>query len=160
MYEHGPPTPAGLRRMDVTHRVALETLRMYPIIPALTRTVSNTFEYQGYRVPAGSDVFLGTTVGHHLPEYFPEPDRFDIDRYSADRREHRQPGAFAPFGVGRHRCIGSGLAEKQIVLTLAAIVRFADLELERPERPLKIKHSPAAHPDESVRVRLVRLRNR
>ena len=158
MYEHGPPTPEGLRNLDVTRRVALETLRMYPVIPALTRMVSNTFEFEGYRVPAGAQVMLGTTVGHHLPEYFPEPDRFDIERYSPDRAEHLQPGAYAPFGVDRHRCIGSGLAELQIILTLATIVHEADLELERPERPLKIKRSPAAHPDDSVRVRLVRRR--
>ena len=160
IYEHGPPTPEGLRKLDVTHRVAMETLRMYPVIPALTRTVSNSFEFEGYRVPARSEILLGTTVGHHLPEYFPEPHRFDIERYSPGRAEHQQPGAFAPFGVGRHRCIGSSLSELQIVLTLAAIVREADLELERPERPLKIKLSPAAHPDASVRMRLVRRRGR
>ena len=160
IYEHGPPTPEGLRKLDVTHRVAMETLRMYPVIPALTRTVSNSFEFEGYRVPARSEILLGTTVGHHLPEYFPEPHRFDIERYSPGRAEHQQPGAFAPFGVGRHRCIGSGLSELQIVLTLATVVREADLELERPERPLKIKLSPAAHPDASVRMRLVRRRGR
>ncbi|MCY4559567.1 MAG: cytochrome P450 [Chloroflexi bacterium] len=160
MYEDGPPTPEGLRKLDVTRRVALETMRMYPVIPALTRTVSNSFEFEGYRVPAGAQVMLGTTVGHHLPEYFPEPDRFDIERYSRDRSEHLQPGAFAPFGVDRHRCIGSSLAELQIILTLATIVREADLELERPDRPLKIKRSPAAHPDDSVRMRLVRRRTR
>ena len=159
MYEeHGAPTPAGMRKLDVTHRVALETLRMYPVVPALTRTVSNSFEFEGYRVPAGSEIILGTTVGHHLPEYFPEPDRFDIERYSRGRAEHKQPGAFAPFGVGQHRCIGSGLSELQIALTLATIVRKADLELERPERPLKIKLSPAPHPDDSVRMRLVHRR--
>ena len=158
MYEHGPPTPEGLRKLDVTHRVALETLRMYPVIPALTRTVANSFEFGGYRVPAGSELLLGTTVGHHLPEYFPEPERFDIERYTRGRAEHMQPGAFAPFGVDRHRCIGSSLSELQIVLTLATIVREADLVLERPERPLKIKLSPAAHPDHSVRMRLVRRR--
>ena len=158
--EHGAPTPAGMRKLDVTHRVALETLRMYPVVPALTRTVSNSFEFGGYRVPAGSEIMLGTTVGHHLPEYFPEPDRFDIERYSRSRAEHKQPGAFAPFGVGQHRCIGSGLSELQIALTLAAIVRKADLALERPERPLKIKLSPAPHPDESVRMRLVQRRGR
>ena len=156
--EHGAPTPAGMRKLDVTHRVALETLRMYPVVPALTRTVSNSFEFGGYQVPAGSEIMLGTTVGHHLPEYFPEPDRFDIERYSRSRAEHKQPGAFAPFGVGQHRCIGSGLSELQIALTLAAIVRKADLALERPERPLKIKLSPAPHPDESVRMRLVQRR--
>lgn len=158
--EHGSPTPAGMRRLDVTHRVALETLRMYPVVPALTRTVSNSFEFGGYRVPAGSEIMLGTTVGHHLPDYFPEPEQFDIERYSRSRAEHKQPGAFAPFGVGQHRCIGSGLSELQIALTLAAIVRKADLELERPERPLKIKLSPAPHPADSVRMRLVQRRGR
>ena len=156
--EHGAPTPAGMRKLDVTHRVALETLRMYPVVPALTRTVSNSFEFGGYRVPAGTEIMLGTTVGHHLPDYFPEPEQFDIERYSRSRAEHKQPGAFAPFGVGQHRCIGSGLSELQIALTLAAIVRKADLELERPERPLKIKLSPAPHPDDSVRMRLVQRR--
>ena len=100
MYKHGSPTPEGMRKLDVTHRVALETLRMYPVIPALTRTVSNSFEFGGYRVPANSQILLGTTVGHHLPEYFPEPEYFDIERYTRDRAEHRQPGAFAPFGAG------------------------------------------------------------
>ncbi len=158
--EHGSPTPAGMRKLDVTHRVALETLRMYPVVPALTRTVSNSFEFGGYRVPAGTEIMLGTTVGHHLPDYFPEPEQFDIERYSRSRAEHKQPGAFAPFGVGQHRCIGSGLSELQIALTLAAIVRKADLELERPERPLKIKLSPAPHPADSVRMRLVQRRGR
>ena len=160
MYEHGPPTPEGLRRLEVTHRVAMETLRMYPVIPALTRTTANSFEFGGYRVPAGTEIMLGTTVGHHLPEHFPEPERFDIERYSRGRGEHLQPGALAPFGVDRHRCIGSSLSELQIVLTLAAVVREADLVLERPERPLKIKLSPAAHPDGSVRMCLVRRRGR
>ena len=159
MYGQGTPTPGGLRKLDVSHRVALETLRMYPVVPALTRTVSNSFEFGGYRVPAGTDVFLGTTVGHHLPEYFPEPERFDIERYVRDRAEHTQPGAFAPFGVDRHRCLGSSLAEVQIVLTLATIVHEADLELEQPERPLKVKLSPSAHPDDSVQMRLVRRRS-
>ena len=160
MYKHGPPTPEGLRRLDVTHQVAMETMRMYPVIPALTRTASNSFEFEGYRVPAGAQILLGTTVSHHMDECFPDPDRFDIERYTRDRAEHRQPGAFAPFGVGRHRCIGSSLSELQIALTLATIVHKADLELERPERPLKIKLSPAAHPDDSVRMRLVRRRGR
>ncbi len=158
MYERGPPTPEGLRKLDVTHRIALETLRMYPVVPALTRTVSNSFEFAGYRVPAGAQAMLGTTVSHHLPECFPDPERFDIERYSKGVQQHRQPGAFAPFGVGRHRCIGSGFSEVQIALTMAVIVRETELVLDEPERPLKIKRTPAPHPDESLRFRLVRRR--
>ncbi len=160
MYERGPPTPEGLRKLDVTHRIALETLRMYPVVPALTRTVSNSFEFEGYRVPAGAQAMLGTTVSHHLPECFPDPDRFDIERYTKSELQHRKPGAFAPFGVGRHRCIGSGFSEAQIALTMAAIVRETELVLDQPERPLKIKRTPAPHPDESLRFRLVRRRGK
>ena len=158
MYERGPPTPEGLRKLDVTHRAALETLRMYPIIPGVPRIASNSFEFGGYRVPAGAQLMLGTTVSHHLPECFPEPERFDIERYSRSSQQHRQPGAFAPFGVGRHRCLGSGFSEVQIALTMAAIVRETELVLDRPERPLKVKLTPAPHPDDSLQFRLVRRR--
>ena len=83
-----------------------------PPAPRSTDRISQVF-----RVPAGAQVLLGATVGNHLPEYFPEPYRFGIDRYSRDRAEHLQPGAFAPFGVDRHRFIGSSLAELQITFS-------------------------------------------
>ena len=153
-FDGGTPTAEGLRGLDVTHRIALETLRMYPIVPALMRIVSNSFEFEGYRVPAGAQVVIGTTVGHHLPECFPDPGRFDIERYRRSPPEHRRPGAFAPFGLGRHRCLGAGFAEVQIALTLATVVREVDLALERPGRPLKIRHTPAPHPDASFRIRV------
>ncbi len=153
-FGRGTPTVEGLRQLDVTHRVALETLRMYPIAPAVTRIVSNAFEFGGYRVPAGAQILAGITVGHHLPECFPDPARFDIERYRRDPPEHQKPGVFAPFGLGRHRCLGSGFAEVQIALTIATIVHDVDLALERPDRPLKIKHSPIAHPDASFKIRV------
>lgn len=131
---------------------------MYPIIPAAPRTVSNSFDFNGYRVPAGARLLIGPTVGHYLEEYFPDPDMFDIDRYTQEQAQHRQPGAFAPFGIGQHRCLGSGFAEAQIALTMATIVRETDLALDRPGRPLKIKQAPAPHPDDSVRFRVTRRR--
>ena len=158
MFDSGSPTADALGKLDVTHRVAIETLRFYPVVPALTRRVSNSFEFEGYRVPAGKDVLLGTTVAHHLPKYFPDPGNFDIERYSQSPPQHKQPGCYAPFGLGQHRCLGAGFSELQIVLTLATIVREADLALERAERPLKVKIVPAPHPHDSVRFRLLRRR--
>ncbi len=71
MYEDGPPTPEGLRKLDVTRRVALETMRMYPVVPALTRTVANSFEFEGYRVPPAPRLCwaprLGTTCRSTSP---------------------------------------------------------------------------------------------
>ena len=158
MYEQGPPSPEALGKLDVTRRIALETLRMYPVIQMVPRTVSNSFDFGGYRVPAGAQLLIGTTVGHHLEEYFPDPEVFDIERYAPGQGQHLQPGVFAPFGVGRHRCLGSGFAEAQIALTMATIVRETELVLDRPGRPLKIKFTPTPHPDDSLRFRVARRR--
>jgi len=157
-FAHGTLTAEAVRHLDVTHRVALETLRMYPIAPAITRTVSNTFEFAGYTIPAGETVMVATTVPHHLPQYFPEPERFDIERYTPERREHRQPGVFVPFGVGPHVCLGAGFAEVAIAATMATIVSEVELALDPPDYVLKISPVPTPSPDDRFRFRVARRR--
>ena len=147
-------TAQGLHELDVTRRIVLETLRMYPVIPGLPRTVANSFEFGGYTVPARASVIVGNTVPHHLSEYFPEPGRFDIERYTPERAEHQQPGAFAPFGLGTHRCLGSSFAEVQIALTLLTVVREVELTLSPPGYKLKVGHLPTPHPASSFKFRV------
>ena len=158
-FDGGTLTADALRRLDVTHRVGLETLRMYPIAPAITRTVSNTFEFAGYTIPAGEQVIVATTVPHHLEQYFPEPERFDIDRYTPERQEHRQPGVFAPFGAGPHVCLGAGFAEVSIAATMATIVREIEPALDPPDYALKISPAPTPSPDDRFKFRVVRRRH-
>ena len=154
----GEPTAGGLRALDVTHRVAMETLRMHPVAPALTRTVTNAFDFEGYAIPAGTRVIIGSTVPHGLPDCFPDPERFDIERYTAARAEHRVPGAYAPFGLGMHRCLGNGFAETQIVLTMATILRDVAPALDPPDYRLRVEHAPTPHPADSFRFRQKRRR--
>ena len=108
LFDRGPVSGDGLRELDLARRVAMETLRLHPVSPAVLRTTANSFDFAGHRVAAGTQVMIGTAVGHTLEEYFPDPERFDIDRYTPARGEHRQRGAYAPFGAGNHRCLGSG----------------------------------------------------
>ena len=152
------PTAESLRQLDVTHRVVLESLRMYPAAPTVFRTVSNSFDFAGYHIPAGRMLFVATTVTHRLPEYFPDPDRFDIDRYSPERAEHRQPNAYVPFGVGTHRCLGASFAEMQTLLTLAAILREAELVLDPPGYELKMTNVPTPRPAKSFKFKVARRR--
>ena len=147
-----------LRRMDVTHRVAMETLRLYPLAPVLPRTVANSFEFEDYHVPAGEHVLIGFTVSHLMSEYFPDPTRFDIDRYTAERAEHRQAGVYAPFGVGPHRCLGSSLAEALIAINIGILVHETELVLDPPDYELKLKYLPVVHPHRSFKFRVVRRR--
>ncbi len=160
LFADGTPTAPGLRKLDFTHRVVLETLRMYPIAPAMIRTVANSFEFAGYTIPAGTQVIMATTVPRYLPVYFPYPERFDIDRYLPDRAEHRQPGAFASFGLGPHRGLGSGFAEVQIAVTLATIVHHAELVLDPPDYELQINPAPTPRLDKSFKFKVVRRRQR
>ncbi len=157
-FDGGTLTADALRRLDVTHRVGLETLRMYPIAPAITRTVSNTFEFAGYTIPAGEQVIVATTVPHHLEQYFPEPERFDIDRYTPERQEHRRPGVFAPFGAGPHVCLGAGFAEVSIAATMATIVHEIEPALDPPDYVLKVSPAPTPSPDDRFKFRVLRRR--
>ena len=157
-YFAGAPTVERLGKMDVTHRCVLESLRMYPAAPVVFRSVANSFEFAGCHVPAGASVFLATTVTHRLPEFFPDPDRFDIDRYLPERAEHRQANAFVPFGVGTHRCLGSGFAEAQTLLAIAAILHAAEWEMAPPDYELETTNVPTPRPARSFKLRKLEMR--
>lgn len=155
MFSSGALTESSFRRLDVTRRVAMETLRMYPAVEVVQRHVVNSFEFGGYRILPGEDVLVGTTIPHYLPECFPDPEQFDIDRYAPDRMEHTRPGAYAPFGVGVHKCVGQGLAQIQIVATLALLVHSLDIRLDPPEYKLKIDPMLTSSPDKKFRFVVV-----
>ena len=154
------PTLAMLERMPALYGVVLETLRVYPPIVTLLRQVIEPFEFGGYRIARGENLFLPTIVPHFLAEHFPEPERFDITRYRAPRNEHRAvKGAFAPYGRGVHQCLGASLAEVILMLSLATLVRDVRLELvPRDYTMTKVHLSPLRVPDRKFRVRVVERR--
>ncbi len=155
LFSAGIPTPDGLRHVDVLHRTALETLRRYPTTPAVQRTVTEPFEFAGHRVDAGGRIFIGTTVVHFDERYHPDPYRFDIDRYLPTRNEHRIPGAYAPYGMGTHTCLGAGLAEAQIMLTIACLFHFGRFEMDPLDYNLKIRPLPTNAPANNFRLKRV-----
>ena len=157
LFSDGAPTADGLQKMDVIYRTAMETFRRHPVVPASPRHVGTGFEFSGYCIPAGEMVLAIPTATHFLPEFFPDPERFDIDRYLPERAEHKQRDAFAPFGVGTHRCLGAGFAEAQILLILASIIREAELVLHPSSYELKSTYSPVLRP-QNLKVKFARRR--
>ena len=154
-FSDGAPTADGLQKMDVIYRTAMETFRRHPVVPASPRHVGTGFEFSGYRIPVGEMVLASPTATHFLPEFFPDPERFDIDRHLPERAEHKQRDAFAPFGVGTHRCLGAGFAEAQILLILASIIREAELVLHPSSYELKSTYSPVLRP-QNLKVKFAR----
>ena len=142
----GTPDTITAAEFRTLHHTALETLRLYPLSGAIQATVDAPFEFSGCFVPSGANLIVATTVPHFLPEYFPGPLQFDVDRYAPPRREHQLAGAFAPFGIGPHLCLGAGMAEALIVLTMAALLRSVRLELDPPDYQLQIEMIPVPVP--------------
>lgn len=154
------PDAAALRNMDVTHRAIMEAMRLYPVAGLAFRTVANSFDFAGHRIPAGARVLLATALPHYLPEHFPDPERFDIDRYAPGRMEQSRPGVYAPFGLGPHTCLGNGFAQAQLMLTIAAIFHDAELSLHPPGYNLKTVYTPVLAPERRFAFRVIRHRHR
>ena len=156
------PSFRSILGLDVTNRTFLETARLYPPLNGISRTVSNSFEFEGCRVPAGAMVLIPMAFPHAMAEHYPNPERFDIDRFKPPRNEHLPSGVYAPFGVGTHRCLGGHLAEFLIAATMATIFHHVEVELWPPHytvTPRQINCSPTNHLRTSFRFRVVRKRN-
>jgi cytochrome P450 len=110
--------------------------------------------FHGHQVREGEMVYIGTAVPHFLDQYYPDADRFDIDRYEKPRAEHMQVGAYSPYGRGHHTCLGKSQAEVLLAITMAKLVYDLDLELETPDYTLKTKAAPTPGPAMNFKVRV------
>ena len=121
------PTVADLPRLPYTERVLAEAMRLYPPAWVIGRRARVDVQVDGYRIPSGSIVVLSPFVTHRDPRWYPEPSRFDPERFTPAAQAERPRYAYFPFGGGPRVCIGEGFArtEARLVLaTLAQRVRF------------------------------------
>ncbi len=131
-----------------------EAMRLYPIAVAQMRTATRDFEFEGMRIEADELLYVATSVPHFMGEFFPDPERFDIDRYARPRAQDRAPGAYSPYGRGPHLCLGKSLAEVQMALTIAALFRRRSLALPSQGYTLKTKTAPTPGPSRRFAVRV------
>jgi cytochrome P450 len=103
--------------------VIKESMRLYPPAWSLARTVISDFELLGYRIPAGSNVVMSQWIMHRNPVYFPDPEKFDPDRWSTDSSQKLPRFAYFPFGGGPRQCIGASFAMMEATLLLASIAQ-------------------------------------
>ena len=117
LFADGDPSGADftLANIDATHRFVMDVvlLRLHPIIPMHMRTAMNAFEVEGYQIPAYSTVMVVFPATHYMGEHFPDPEKFDIERYTAPRDEHKHAGANAYCPVrGRYPRLRRGALDR------------------------------------------------
>jgi cytochrome P450 len=145
-FSDGPLTWGKLKRMPDLHGAMMETLRRYPVARSHRARVAKPLTVSGYRLEPGNNVIVAMTVPHFLEEFYPHPMQFDIERFREPRNEHRQRGAYAPFGLGDHTCLGAGIAEVQLMVTLATLLHTYTLQFEPPAYQLVIEQHPTPVP--------------
>lgn len=123
------PTLADLDRLAYTEQVVSESLRLYSPIHSISRVALEDDTLGGYAIPAGSTVYVSLHATHRLAEFWPDPERFDPDRFAADQCERRPRFAFIPFAAGPRNCIGGGMAMIELKLAVALLARSHELDL-------------------------------
>jgi cytochrome P450 len=117
------PTNADVPRLVYTKMIWDEALRLYPPAWLLhaRKSLAEDRLPSGVLLPAGSRVFLSPWSMHRNPRWFPDPDRFEPDRFLPKAKEARPVFSYLPFGGGGRRCLGESLAELEGLLVLATL---------------------------------------
>jgi len=148
-----PPTVEDLEKLTYTRKVLAESLRLYPPAWNLTRRTVADCEIGGYRVPAGSYIIMSQWVVHHDPRYYPEPFRFDPERWMPELQAARPKYAYFPFGGGARVCIGEHLAWLQGTLLLATLAQRWQLRLA-PGHPVVLRQRINLRPKDGMQMTL------
>ncbi|CAG9764093.1 unnamed protein product [Ceutorhynchus assimilis] len=141
---NGKFTYESLSEMEYLDRILKETLRKYPVLAVYPRACS-----KDYKIP-GTDVVLkkGTKVHipaigiHRDPEYYPNPEEFDPERFTPENIAKRPDFAYLPFGEGPRQCIGMRFARVQTKIGIATSIKDYRITLdERTQLPLQFDHA-------------------
>ena len=118
-----------LGKLDLTEMAFKEALRFVPPVPSMPRRALKSFEYEGYRIPAGTHVGINVHYTHHDPELWENPEKFDPLRFTPDKVKARHKYAWVPFGGGAHMCLGLHFAYMQVKILMAQILPRYRVEL-------------------------------
>lgn len=142
------PAPADLARLPLLRAIVDETLRLYPPAMISARHAVTAFEYDGRRIRPGDLVIFSPYATHRDPSLYDQPLRFDPQRWLDEPR--RAPSEFLPFGGGKHRCLGSGLAVTELTVMLCRLLARGPFTLDRP--PARARGLSSMRPDPAVTV--------
>ncbi len=125
----GEVTFQSLREIPALENVIKEVLRLHPPLIFLIRKVMKDFHFKGYTVKAGKYVCASPRVSQRIAEVFPDPEKFDPDRYSEARQEDALPFSWIAFGGGKHKCTGNAFAMLQLKAIFSILLRRYTFEL-------------------------------
>ena len=159
LFGNGDPEPQDFNpaAIDVTHRFLMECLRMYPIVPMSMRNVMNSCVVEDYELPVGSKIIVAQVATHFMEDVFPDPFKFDIDRYLPPRNEHLSPG-YAPYGLGTHMCLGNRWMELQLAVNVLMVAHYFTIKVSPENFKIKFHPIPSLKPSKKLKFHVAEQR--
>jgi cytochrome P450 len=147
------PTANDVPLLRFTEMILKESMRLYPAVWGIGRRALKDCEMGGYRVAAGTNIFIFQSLTQRDPRFFPNPDTFDPERWREDPiRSGKIPRfAYFPFGGGPRVCVGASFAMMEATLLLAMIQQKFHLDLV-PSHPVEALASITLRPKHGIRV--------
>jgi cytochrome P450 len=146
---------ADLERLPYLNATIRETLRLYPpAFGVFLRQAAAELQIGGYTVPRGSLIALSSWVTHRDPRWYPDPTRFDPERFHPPRAESIPAGAWFPFGLGPRVCVGQGFAMVEMALVAARLLRAFEFTRVPNDPPPIPEMTAALRPKTPLRLRV------
>jgi cytochrome P450 len=149
------PTGDDVPELPYTRMVLAESMRLYPPAWAIGRRVLTDYPLGDYVLPAGSICLLSPYVTHHDARWFPDPFRFDPERWTPEAQAARPRFSYYPFGSGPRVCIGESFAWMEGILLLATLAQQWTMR-PVPGHPVVPKPLITLRPKYGIRMRLQR----
>jgi cytochrome P450 family 6 len=131
----------GMMEMTYMEKVLHETLRKYPPVPNLTRECTKNYTIPGTNITLkrGDKVGIPALGLHKDPEYYPDPEKFDPERFSEENKKTRPAFTWIPFGEGPRLCIGLRFGMLQSKVGLTVLLKNFKIKLsKRTKLPLQL----------------------
>jgi cytochrome P450 len=151
----GDPSFEDLPKLPYLRQAVDETLRLRPPAPLIPRNVAQDDEIGGFRVRAGELAFLLFWGTHRHPDFWPDAETFDPERFSPERSKGRHSWSYVPFSGGPRICIGNMFSLVETTLLIAQLLRRFDVTIRpcadvrpvavgtiRPSRPVRVALRP------------------
>jgi len=116
-------TPDHLHKLKYLTAVLKETLRLYTPVLGFSLTTTCDTTLGGYSIPNDTGILFLIYAVHHNPKYWPDPEKFDPERFLSAENQASVDAAFMPFSIGRHSCIGKGVMMLESRLILSTLLK-------------------------------------
>jgi cytochrome P450 len=141
------PSLADIPALPLVERVVTEAMRLYPPAWIIGRRALAPYALGPFTVPARSIVVMSPYIVQRDARHYPQPDRFDPDRWTPEFKARLPKFAYFPFGGGPRGCIGESFAWMELMLVVAAVAQRWSLKLvpghpvvPQPVITLRTKH--------------------